>query len=262
MRRFEHYEGKFWQVALNGAELTVQHGKVGTVGRTGTQVLASADAAAAAAEKLIREKLTKGYQRVPTPLERMEQALPKLESWLGRAMPAYLAQLRPGRTNFEAAAEALGRPLPPELRALYAWRDGDPSGDGRLVPWRIFRSLDEAVARWTALNAMADAGAWANGGAQPPGAWSRNWFPVLGWDNGRELCVDLEGSYKGPPGRVIEVWLKDRDRVVVAPDLGAWVDVLATFLDIGYTESDGDIAPKGALYFRDFPIRKSVTDKP
>lgn len=262
MRRFEHYDGKFWQVSVVGAEITVQHGKLGADGRSTTKPLATPEAASASAEKLIREKLTAGYQRVLTPVERMEQALPKFESWLRRVRPNYLAQLRPGRVEFDSATEALGRPLPPELRALYAWRDGDPSGDGCLVPWRVFRSLDEAVARWRQLSAMADAGEWAERGVQPPGVWSRKWFPVLGWDNGRELCVDLEGSYRGPAGRVIEVWLKDRDRDVVAPDLGAWVDVLATFLDIGYQESGGDISPKGALYFRDFPVRKSITDKP
>jgi predicted DNA-binding WGR domain protein len=63
-RHFQFVEGsseKFWQVSLAGNDVTVRFGRIGTDGQTQTKSLADADAAARHAEKLIAEKLKKGY---------------------------------------------------------------------------------------------------------------------------------------------------------------------------------------------------------
>lgn len=52
---------KFWEVAVEGPALTVRFGKLGTAGTTQTKTLASAEAAAKEADKLVREKTKKGY---------------------------------------------------------------------------------------------------------------------------------------------------------------------------------------------------------
>ncbi|MEZ4369213.1 MAG: WGR domain-containing protein [Polyangiaceae bacterium] len=67
MRRFELSEGsasKFWEISLDGAAFTVTYGRLGTDGRTQTKEFRDAAEASAAAEKLIREKLGKGYSEV------------------------------------------------------------------------------------------------------------------------------------------------------------------------------------------------------
>jgi predicted DNA-binding WGR domain protein len=67
MRRFEFQEGashKFWEVSVGEDELTVRFGKVGTQGQTKTKSFESLDAVLEAAEKLIAEKLSKGYVEV------------------------------------------------------------------------------------------------------------------------------------------------------------------------------------------------------
>jgi predicted DNA-binding WGR domain protein len=67
MRRFECQEGtanKFWEVEVDGTELTVQYGPIGTTGKTQTKSFASADEARAEAEKLVSRKLRKGYVEV------------------------------------------------------------------------------------------------------------------------------------------------------------------------------------------------------
>jgi len=53
---------KFWEVVVNGTELTVRFGRLGTKGQTQTKVFTSADAAAHEKEKLIRSKMGKGYE--------------------------------------------------------------------------------------------------------------------------------------------------------------------------------------------------------
>ena len=63
-RRLTCTEGgssKFWEGETEGANLTVRFGKIGTAGQTKTKTLASAAAADKELQKLIGEKLGKGY---------------------------------------------------------------------------------------------------------------------------------------------------------------------------------------------------------
>lgn len=64
MRRFELRDdksSKFWEIALEGAAVTVRFGKIGTNGQTQTKSHSTADKAKADHDKLVREKTGKGY---------------------------------------------------------------------------------------------------------------------------------------------------------------------------------------------------------
>jgi predicted DNA-binding WGR domain protein len=66
-RRFELVEGsssKFWQIEVDAASYTVTYGRIGTAGVSKTTTCDSAVEASGDAEKLVREKLKKGYQEV------------------------------------------------------------------------------------------------------------------------------------------------------------------------------------------------------
>ncbi|WP_218007169.1 WGR domain-containing protein [Microtetraspora fusca] len=52
---------KFWEVRQNGTELNIRYGRLGAAGQTQVKSFDSAAAAAAAADKLVAEKLRKGY---------------------------------------------------------------------------------------------------------------------------------------------------------------------------------------------------------
>ena len=65
MRRFELVEGtssKFWEVAVAGSDVTVRFGRIGTNGQTKTKSFASATAAQAEHDALVKEKTGKGYR--------------------------------------------------------------------------------------------------------------------------------------------------------------------------------------------------------
>ena len=69
-RYFEFIEGssaKFWEISQSGNEVTVRFGRIGTNGQTQTKTLADADAATKHAEKLIKEKMGKGYKETAAP---------------------------------------------------------------------------------------------------------------------------------------------------------------------------------------------------
>src|SRR5262245_4724782 len=64
MRAFEFNDGKsrkFWNIELSGSEFTVTYGRIGAKGQTQTKSFADEAKAQAAHDKLVAEKLGKGY---------------------------------------------------------------------------------------------------------------------------------------------------------------------------------------------------------
>jgi DNA ligase-1 len=67
VRRFELVEGssnKFWEIELQGSDQIVRFGRIGAAGQTKTKSFSDADAACAATDTLIDEKVGKGYVEV------------------------------------------------------------------------------------------------------------------------------------------------------------------------------------------------------
>ena len=67
MRVFHYSDGpshKFWSIAVEGAVQTVCFGRIGTGGQRQAKTFATEAEAGAATEKLIREKIKKGYAEV------------------------------------------------------------------------------------------------------------------------------------------------------------------------------------------------------
>jgi HEAT repeat protein/predicted DNA-binding WGR domain protein len=63
--RYEFHEGtssKFWDIELRGKSFTVRWGRIGTEGQTQTKRFATDDEARAAHDRLVAEKLKKGYR--------------------------------------------------------------------------------------------------------------------------------------------------------------------------------------------------------
>lgn len=67
-RRFEFIErnsSKFWEIEVSGTEVHIQFGRIGTAGQAVAKSFADQTAATRHAEKVIREKIGKGYTEVP-----------------------------------------------------------------------------------------------------------------------------------------------------------------------------------------------------
>lgn len=54
---------KFWEIDVKGKEVTVRYGRIGTDGQATTKEFSSPAAAAAHAEKVVAEKVKKGYTK-------------------------------------------------------------------------------------------------------------------------------------------------------------------------------------------------------
>ncbi len=67
MRRFELKEGtssKFWEAKVDGKKLVLAWGRIGTAGQSKTKAFANPAAAQAEHDKLVKEKLGKGYAEI------------------------------------------------------------------------------------------------------------------------------------------------------------------------------------------------------
>src|SRR5271165_1555087 len=77
---FEFSEGtsdKFWTISLQGDTFTVHFGRKGTNGQTQTKNFSSAQEAKTAYDKLVAEKVKKGYIRISgAPAGHVEHAVP------------------------------------------------------------------------------------------------------------------------------------------------------------------------------------------
>jgi DNA ligase-1 len=69
-RYFEFKDGKsskFWEILLEREKHTVRFGRIGTDGQSQAKAFADAAAAARDADRLVQEKLRKGYREINSP---------------------------------------------------------------------------------------------------------------------------------------------------------------------------------------------------
>jgi predicted DNA-binding WGR domain protein len=124
-RFFEFQEGssdKFWTITLNGLRHTVRFGRKGTNGQQQLKEFDSAEGARSSFDKLIAEKLKKGYRETQgqeTPGQsKIAAAWWRIESWLEENAPASRASLQPPASAEQIAdiEKQLSLRLPDDLK--------------------------------------------------------------------------------------------------------------------------------------------------
>lgn len=114
MPRYELVEGtssKFWDIALAGAGFTVRFGRIGTEGQTRSTSFPSATAAFVEYEKLIKEKVKKGYTEVAGSPD------PSVAPASGAPSAAAAAAPKPAGLNTAAQNSAAPSPATPKSAA-------------------------------------------------------------------------------------------------------------------------------------------------
>jgi predicted DNA-binding WGR domain protein len=79
MRRFELTEdghAKFWEITHDGSSFTVRFGRIGTVGQTQSKSFDDEPKAKTEHDKLVREKVKKGYREIAATPEKADDATP------------------------------------------------------------------------------------------------------------------------------------------------------------------------------------------
>jgi cell wall assembly regulator SMI1/predicted DNA-binding WGR domain protein len=176
MRRFEFKSkksNKFWQISRQGNAHTVSFGRIGAAGQQQTKTFSTPELAAHDEERLVHEKLAKGYREVtpgaagkgasgsPKPAKlakpgkatKVAAAFQRVEAALAATDPDALSSfLPPANSKTLAACERkLKFRLHPDLRELWSIhggevRDSAPLGNVSLVDCGSAPSLQKAIA--------------------------------------------------------------------------------------------------------------------
>lgn len=159
--------------------------------------------------------------------------LQRLDELLQRHRPDYYATLNPPATAAELAAfEAQFQlALPPELREWFGWHNGQQGFDS-FFQNNCLQSLDGA-AESMRINRelLADGDFVVNW-------WRPGWVPFLENGGGDHVCVDLEGTFTGQTGQIMEHWHDYEARTVLFPDLLSWLAAVVR----GYEAASADAA--------------------
>lgn len=149
----------------------------------------------------------------------------RLERWLKKHRSKFHRALLPGATPAELAEleQALGRPVPEDLRALLCWHNGHGG--------EFAGAFEES---WLLLGTHAIAATKRDLDADPESGWQTAWVPVLDNEQGDFLFLDVGEA--GTPVRAF--WLGQDDHPTVAPSLAAWLDDFANAVERGDYRED------------------------
>jgi cell wall assembly regulator SMI1 len=170
----------------------------------------------------------------------VSEALGRIEHWLARNAPDIADGLQPpaSRAALDAAERRLGRPLPAEVRSLYALHDGENgSTPPAFVDWK-WLPVQYVVEQYGVLKRAAEENAGLQVEVLTDGKvqsewWRAGWIPLFGNGSGDYVCVDLEPTREGNVGQLIIYSGRDASRSVAAPSLLAWLSAFAADLEAG-----------------------------
>lgn len=136
-------------------------------------------------------------------------AVAKLEAALA-PHPDLLARFGPGagEAEIEAFQQALGLPVPDDLLAFHAFRDGTvfaPSSEPTVLGYRVYRLADilDVKQSWDGLSRDYEALPREQRRAHAHWAlWRRDWVPLLGNDH-EQVALATEACFDGPPGQIL-----------------------------------------------------------
>ncbi|MDC0667779.1 SMI1/KNR4 family protein [Nannocystis radixulma] len=157
-----------------------------------------------------------------------------------RTLPEVHATLhrRPAPPDAIAALETeLGRPLLPELRALFAFADGQDGGVGApsFQHNRRLQGAAEALSTMRLMREIRDREAF------PSAFWDDGLVPFMATCNGDNVCVDTAGAY-GPVGAIVDYNHEDPEfRTVLHANLTQWLECFVDGLDVGLWKLEGGL---------------------
>jgi len=166
-----------------------------------------------------------------------------LEAALVKLNEGALAALAPG-----ASSQALDRlerdvrqVLPESFRTAWGEHDGVA---GELFTMLEILSTEQIAGEWRGLRDYDGSSGGLEAIADGPvrALWtSTAWIPIvlIGGET-RHFCLDLDPAPGGVVGQIIHASPKSEERRVVAPDTGAFLELVAAALRDGKYEEDGD----------------------
>jgi cell wall assembly regulator SMI1/predicted DNA-binding WGR domain protein len=239
--RFELKDGsssKFWEISVSGKTQTVRFGRIGTNGQVKTKLFPTSSAAAKDAERLIAQKLKKGYRtatakrtktsqkpKLPPTIkyrkrstlgsDSVDDAWNRIEAWLATNLPDTHKSLCPPAKVKEITAfeHAVGLKLPDDLKQSYRRHNGQEHVSAGIIfglpllplaaargCWESWRGYDRSKKR--KYNFDDEATCFPLDFVQPV-YFTRNWIPISEDAGGNHIAIDMSPGRLGIEGQVI-----------------------------------------------------------
>lgn len=167
----------------------------------------------------------------------MIELFDRLQACVESRFPTMAATLKPGagEAAIDAFERSIGRLLPPPVRALYRWHDGQADSAGHTVLGLFFGlpflPLEAALAHWNSESAGETVGDVSAYTCLPPltirqRAASRAWIPLADDGGGAYLGIDLDPDAAGSVGQVISFGAREFVRVQAGASLEQFLERL------------------------------------
>ncbi len=165
LRLTEGGSDKFWRIKLEGDSFTVHFGRVGTTGQAQTKTFASESDAKIAFDKLLAEKLKKGYERTGEAVVSMPEPVNKAASRHSNAIDQPALENPPASLTEPNGKKArlVGIKLPPEVLARAAWTPVVPARKSTTPPrpfdlHRLMAELEPLIEQGLGYEYLSNAG--------------------------------------------------------------------------------------------------------
>ncbi len=151
----------------------------------------------------------------------MPDLIERLDRWLQENRSGYYSQLLPGLTDEKVIEfeEALGVSLPPGFKLFYKWKNGQPSESYDSFIFNLTLMPDHEVLEAVQIGKeLLECGDFDRANW-----WSPKWIPFLSNGGGNYYCIDLEGTFSGKVGQILEFLHDDSLRPLVHESLLTWL---------------------------------------
>ncbi|MFC0780208.1 SMI1/KNR4 family protein [Flavobacterium sp. HJSW_4] len=158
----------------------------------------------------------------------MESTLQKLDQNLSSLRPEFYESLKEPLkdTEIESLENRYNIVLPEDIKALYKWKNGqENSSFESFVNNSTFIALEES------LDIASENTSMIGFDFEIENWWNAKWIPLFHNGGGDYICYDCEGTFTGNSGQIIEFWHADNDRVVIAPNLKAFLSQLNFYFE-------------------------------
>jgi histidinol-phosphate aminotransferase len=164
----------------------------------------------------------------------MQELLQRLDTILRHLRPDFYQSLQPGMSEREMAEfeKKLGVVLPSDFKAFYYWRNGVKQSMFFIDNYALMSSKQILECHFKrqrlAERSFSSVQNW----------WQTEWIPFL--DNGSRdnICLDLNGSFRGIRGQVIEFLYKDLPRTVYYESFQKWLETTVLTLERNFVAND------------------------
>ena len=167
----------------------------------------------------------------------------RFENALRGISPGVPFAFAPGATarELDTLEGFVGHPLPEAFRRTWSEHDGMRTSPLLLLD---FLSVEQIADEWRGLRDYEGSSGGLEADAIGPvkALWtSPAWIPfVLIGGETRHFCIDLDPAPGGSVGQVIHATPKGEERRVVAPDVEAFLEVIASAIRAGRYEREDD----------------------